>query len=229
MEGGAIMAITDVRIKGGSSQELVYLQGSTERIVVGSGGKVELDILGDVTGDLTGDVIGDVTGDLTGEVIGNKTTLTKVATLNATLLVDNAETAIGYTIPAGYMVRNVFLDITTAEATATTKTISIGTDSSDSGVAAGYFNGASVAAASTLVANEAAVTAGATETYVSALGGSLLGDGIVGANSDGDFGLWQKKLDTASAGKAMTATFGDAGGANELVADVYVELVKLGA
>lgn len=214
------MAITDNRIKGGSTQELIYLQGSTERVVVGSGGKVELDVEGDITGDVTGDV--------TGEVIGNKTTLVKVATLNAALLTDDSETEIGYTIPTGYIVKNVFLDVTTKEDTASTKTIDIGTDSTDSGDADGYFDGVSVAAATTFIGNEATITTGSSETYVSALGGVLLGSGVVGTDVDGNFGVWQKELDTASAGKAMTATFGDGDGANELVADVYVELLKLG-
>ena len=143
----------------------------------------------------------------------------------ASLLTDNSETGTGYTIPSNSLVLDVIAVVNTAETTATTTTIDIGTDSTDSGDADGYFNDLSVAATGTHSAASAAVTTGANETYISTLGGALLGSGVVGTDADGDFGLWQTTPDSASAGKEITATFGDSGGANELDMDLYISFV----
>ena len=137
-------------------------------------------------------------------------------------LSDNTETSTGLVIPTGAIVLDVVAVVNTAESTATTTTIDIGTDSTDSGDADGYFDGLAVGAVGVHSSVSATVTTGANETYVSALGGALLGSGVVGTNADGDFGLWQSDIDTASAGKEITVTFGDAGGANELDLDIYV-------
>lgn len=170
-----------------------------------------------------------IAGTLTGNVTGQVTRILAKTNVTATDLTDNTETDTGITIPANAIVNNVYVRVNSAESTATTKTITVGTDSTDSGDADGYLASTSVAATGLHVCNEATITTGSSETYVSALGGALLGSGVVGTDTNGDFGIWQKEQDSASAGKNVTITFGDADGANELDLDIFVDYLILEA
>jgi hypothetical protein len=69
----------------------------------------------------------------------------KVKTIAITAAANTDENSTGWSLPAKAIVHNVFLDVTTAEATATTKTIDVGTLSTDSGDANGYFAAVSTA------------------------------------------------------------------------------------
>lgn len=59
--------------------------------------------------------------------------------------VSTTETSTGFTLPAGAVVTDVYINVITAEATGTTKTLDVGTLSSASGDADGFLDGISVA------------------------------------------------------------------------------------
>lgn len=109
----------------------------------------------------------------------------------------NKERDTGFDLQAGWVVLDAWINVT---ATHAAKTVSVGTDSNQSGDADGLIAGASLATAG-FVYPDATVTAGATETYYSAnTRGALLADYIVGTNVDQDYGLFHKKpylVDTA--------------------------------
>src|SRR6056297_1861115 len=68
----------------------------------------------------------------------------KIGKIAITAPEDNSEQSTGFVLPDKAIVHDVFLDVTTAEVTGTTKTINVGTDSTDSGDADGYLAGVSV-------------------------------------------------------------------------------------
>ena len=106
---------------------------------------------------------------------------------------------------------DVFLDVTTLEATGATKTIDIGTLSTDSGDADGFLDGASVAAAGIIRGSltNAAVTRGV-----------LLTDDEDGA------GAWVPMPCVAPGSLSVTYTFG-ANDFAELVATINIVLIRL--
>lgn len=140
----------------------------------------------------------------------------KIKILPVTVVAAATEQDTGWDLPATAMVMDVFLDITTAEATGATKTIDIGTDGSGSNDPDGFADAISVAATG-LVRPQATVTTGSNETYYSAnTRGVLLSDFLVGTDVDGDFGVYREKPDGTSGGESITYTLGS---------NDYVELV----
>lgn len=125
-------------------------------------------------------------------------------------LTDNSEVDLGANIDAGIVVRDVYAYVNTAETTATTKTIDVGLLSSESGGDAnGFLAGLSVASAGVVL-----------PTLDS--GGQTLG-ALLYIDESGAGGLEQENFSTDSVtAKSLSATFGDAGGANELDVDVYL-------
>lgn len=87
------------------------------------------------------------------------------------------------------LVHDLWLDVTTAEATGTTKTLDIGLLSSENnGDADGFVSGLSMAATG-LIRPGVTETAGGTETFISAVTyGALLADFELGSNTAGDHG-----------------------------------------
>jgi hypothetical protein len=118
-----------------------------------------------------------------------------------------------FDIPDKSIVIDVILDVTTAEATASTKTVDIGLLSSESGgVADGFADGISTANIG-LIRPEVTVTTGGSETYFSATTrGSFLQNFFAGANADGDSGVAHNKphLSTAVTAKSVSWTAGEA-------------------
>lgn len=137
-----------------------------------------------------------------------------------------AENATGWRLPAKAVVLDVFIDVTKPEATGSTKTINVGTDSADGGDADGYLVGASVAAAG-IVRGKAVVTAGSSESYfASTTKGALLAKLVAGTNSAGDVGTYYEFPDATMGGKKITWTAGSADFA-ELVGAIYVVYIEI--
>ena len=125
---------------------------------------------------------------------------------------DNDEVGTGWPLPDNAIVTNVFLNVKTVEATASTKTVNIGTDSTDGGDADGYLAGASVA----------------TKGLVK---GTLLNSGqTLGALlrvDEGGTGELVPEPDVTMGGVEITATAGDAEGFTEAVFDVLIEYIEV--
>lgn len=137
--------------------------------------------------------------------------ISKVQKIRITAPADGNETSTSVTLPAKAVVKNVFLNVVTAEATGTTKTINVGTDSTDSGDADGYLAGVSVAS-------------------IGLVKGTLLNSGqTLGAlltTDEGGTGELVPEIDIASGGKEITFTAGSAN-FDELVADIYIEYIEV--
>jgi hypothetical protein len=136
-----------------------------------------------------------------------------------------AETQV-WTLPTNIAVVDVIVNVTTAEATGTTKTIDIGTDGSGSNDPDGFAASLSVAALG-WKRPEAAVTVGGTETYYSAnTRGALLTRGFkVGGNAATNTGIYSEKLDFTSGGEKLTWTAGSA--QTEFAGELYVFYIVL--
>lgn len=137
--------------------------------------------------------------------------LRKVAKIAITAPEDGTEQSTGFTLPDKCVVHAVYLDVTTAEATGTTKTITVGTDSTDSGDADGFLAGVSVAATGLVKG-----------TLASA--GQTLGALLV-ADEDGA-GALVPEADISSGGKEVTFTAASADFA-ELVANIFIEYTEI--
>lgn len=123
---------------------------------------------------------------------------------------NNAEINFGGDIGAGEIIVDCYLDVVTAEATATTKTLDVGLLSSESGGDAdGFLDAVSVAATGivypTLI--NATPTRGALLRVVSGEAGEHAGEAHAS--------------DSVTA-KSVTATFNDAAGATELAVNIYI-------
>ena len=100
-----------------------------------------------------------------------------------------AEQDTSFDLPSGAVVRDVLVDVTTAEATGATKTLDVGLLSSESGGDAdGLLDGVSVAATG-LVRGVATLTVGSNETYfASSTRGALLATLVAGTDVATDVG-----------------------------------------
>lgn len=123
---------------------------------------------------------------------------------------DNSEVDLNVDVPSDALVEYAYINVTTAETTATTKTLDVGLLSSESGGDAdGFLDGVSVASAVPAIPTLAS-------------GGQTLG-ALLRADESGAGVLVPEPHSTESVtAKSVSATFGDAGGANELVADIYL-------
>ncbi len=124
---------------------------------------------------------------------------------------DNSEIATGWSLPADAVVKNVFIRVNTAEVTATTKTIIVGTDSTDGGDADGYLAGVSVAATGLVK-------------------GTLLHTGrTVGAllQTTGSATAAVPEANYTMGGKEITVSAGDAGGFDEADFDIFIEYIEI--
>jgi len=134
----------------------------------------------------------------------------KVVRIALSAASDTNENDTGWDLPSNAVVLDVYLRITTAEATASTKTIDIGTDGSGSNDPDGFADALSTATLG-LVRPGVTVTAGGTETYYSAnTRGVLLSTFLAGADSAADTGHYTELPDTTSGGESVTWTAGEA-------------------
>jgi len=134
----------------------------------------------------------------------------------------NAEQDTTFDLPAKAIVMDVFVEVTTAEVTGSTKTITVGTKAGESGgVAAGFLNGVSVAATG-MKKGAVTVTSGvwASNTY-----GSNLSDFTAGTNSD-DRGLFTRKQYLTDSVTAKSIVWTPASAFTEFRGNIYIVLVE---
>lgn len=149
----------------------------------------------------------------------------KTAVFRVTYATGTTETDTTFDLPSNGLVREVLVNVLTAEATGTTKTLDVGLLSSESGGDAdGFLDGVSVAATG-LVAAANTITTGANNTYfASSTLGVLLMDKVAGEDTAaGGDGVAARKphLTSSVTAKSISITPGSNNFA-ELVADVYV-------
>lgn len=137
---------------------------------------------------------------------------------------DGTEQDSSWNLPATAIVHDVFVNVTTAESTGTTKTLDVGLLSSESGGDAdGFLDGVNVSATG-IKRGVATVTAGGTESYFSSTTrGALFRSFLAGANTATDVGTNYEKphLSSAVTAKSISYTAGSTDFA-ELVADIYI-------
>lgn len=139
-------------------------------------------------------------------------------------LASSSEKDGGWDLPADAVVLDVFVNVKTAEATGTTKTLDVGLLSSESGGDAdGFLDGVTVATTG-IKRGVATVTVGGTETYfASTTRGALFGTFLAGANVAGDVGTLYERPHIAGSVTAKSVSY--TAGSNdfaELVADIHV-------
>lgn len=141
----------------------------------------------------------------------------------------DAEIDTGWDLPAKAIVLNVWVDVTTAEATAIDKTMDVGLLSSETGGDAdGFLDGVSTAATG-IKTGSMTFTDGSSQNYVSAsTWGVLLYEGLLGADGAGTAGTVYPSPHIAGSvtAKSVSYTLGDA--ATELVANIYIHYALLG-
>lgn len=133
----------------------------------------------------------------------------------------------GFDFKQGDVIRRVYIDVQTLEATSGTKTIDVGLLSSESGGDAdGLLDGVSTAAAG-LVAASATATDGTNQNFWAAAPtlGALLRSGRLGSDLAGDAGaIIPVDYVVGATAKSLTYTLGAAH--TELVAKGYVEFFR---
>lgn len=134
----------------------------------------------------------------------------KIQKISITAPSDGTEQGTGVVLPDKAVVYDVFLDVAVAEVTGTTKTIDVGTDSSDSGDADGFLSGISV---STTGLKKGTVSNGAVT-----LGALLL------TNLDGASDV--KEPDISSGGKEITFTAASSN-FDELEANIFIVYAEI--
>ncbi len=129
-------------------------------------------------------------------------------------------------LPAKAFVIDVFIDVTTAEATGATKTIDIGTNGSGSNDPDGFADAIDVSSTGLKVAR-GTVTAGSSTKYFSAnTRGELLSDYQAGTDADTDEGLYREKIDVTSGAESVTFTAGSADWV-EFRGSIYILYIEL--
>lgn len=136
----------------------------------------------------------------------------------------SAEKDTGWDLPAKALVVDVFVNVTTLEATATTKTIDVGLLSSESGGDAdGFLNDVSTATPAAIKRGAVTVTSG---VWASMTFGVLLADFTAGTNAD-DRGLYNRKWYASDAVTAKSVSYTLGSTHTELVADIYVIYIEV--
>lgn len=125
------------------------------------------------------------------------------------VVASTSEQDTGYDIPDDAIVYDVFIKVDTAEATGGTKTIDVGTLSSDSGDADGFLDGVSTAGTG-VVRGVPTFTAGSSETYfASSTKGALLAPTkVAGSDTATDVGTYLELPCTDPGSQSVTYTLG---------------------
>jgi hypothetical protein len=139
--------------------------------------------------------------------------LQKVKVIALTAAGDTNENDTAWDLPDKAIINDVLLDVTTAETTATTKTINVGLLASESGGDADGFAVGISTAATGLVRPQATITAGGSETYFSAsTRGALLATFVAGSDAATDVGTNYEfpHLSDSVTAKSVSWTAGEA-------------------
>ena len=126
---------------------------------------------------------------------------------------DDSEVDTNVELPDSSIVKRVFLNVNTAESTASTKTIDVGTDNDSDG----FLVGASVASTG--------LVAGAVDLTDVDSAGTTIGELLLETNTTNDTAV--NILDTTSGGDSITVTADDAGGFDEADFDIIIEYIEV--
>jgi hypothetical protein len=132
----------------------------------------------------------------------------------------DSEQDTGYDLPPKAILRNVYLDVTTVEATGGTKTIDIGLLASETGGDANGF----LAAVS--CSGTAGLRQGTVSTGTATLGALLKEDVQGSAGSTGNTEVPEPFLTDEVAAESLSYTFGSTGWV-EFVGDLYLEFIQI--
>lgn len=134
-----------------------------------------------------------------------------------------------FNLPSNGFVRDVYLNVVTAEATGGTKTVDIGLLASETGGDADGFADALSVAATGIIRPGVTTTTGLNETYYSAnTRGVMLSDFLVGTDAASDFGIYTEHphIIGSVTAKSVSWTPGSTDFA-ELVADLVIEYEEI--
>ena len=202
----------------------IYIEQGGERQVIGSGASMdvesggELDIESGASFKLAAVAVTATAAELNEADLSVVGIVRKAKRINITTPPDGSEVDSTWDLPALAIVRDVFLDVTTAEATGGTKTLDIGTDGAGSNDPDGFADALSVASLG-IIRPGVAIDGGG-NFYDTNTRGALLSSFVQGTNAD-DRGLYNEFPDVTSGGESITWTAGSADFA-ELVADLYI-------
>jgi hypothetical protein len=149
----------------------------------------------------------------------------KVAKLPITAL-STGEKDTGYDLPTKGVVQDVYLDVTTAEATGSTKTVDIGLLSSESGGDADGFMDGGVDSSIAVVRPSITVTDGSNQNFIAAAPtlGALLRTGSLGTDAAGEAAALIKTPHVLNGtAKSVTYTLGSTH--TELVAVIWIVFI----
>ena len=135
----------------------------------------------------------------------------KIKVIDITTTPTGSEESTGWSLPAKAIVKKVWVDVTTAEATGGTKTLDVGTDGSGSNDADGFIDGVSVA------------TTGVKKGTLDSAGQTL---GVLLSVDEGGAGELVPEEDITSGGETVTYTAGSADWA-EFTGKIYIQYVEL--
>ena len=151
----------------------------------------------------------------------------KLKLLPLTVVAAATEQDTGWDLPAKSLVLDVWLDITTEETTGGTKTVDIGTLSTDSGDADGFADAISVAAAGRINSEAVISGTGANAFWNTNTRGALLSIFQQGAAGDADNGGIYARIPCVDPGSlSVTYTLGSDDFA-ELVANICILYVEI--
>jgi len=135
---------------------------------------------------------------------------------------DNTEQDSGWDLPAKCIVLDVFIDVTTADAS---QTIDIGTSGTASNDADGFVDAGSVNATGQ-IRGAATVTSGTNEVYfASTTRGVLLSTIMAGSDASTDVGTYYEFYDVSSGGESVTYTGSDS--TNTARGNIYILYIEL--
>ena len=126
---------------------------------------------------------------------------------------DDSEVDTNVELPDSSIVKRVFLNVNTAESTASTKTIDVGTDNDSDG----FLVGASVASTG--------LVAGAVDLTDVDSSDTTIGELLLETNTTNDTAV--NILDTTSGGESITVTAGDGDGFDEADFDIIIEYIEV--
>jgi hypothetical protein len=142
----------------------------------------------------------------------------------------DGENDTAWDLPAKAVVLDVLVEVTTAEATAATKTIDIGLLSSETGGDAdGFVDGISTAATGVFRGTRTVTTGSNTKFFAaSPTRGAYLADHQAGTDVDQDEGVYSEKPHVAGSITAKSVTFTLGAEATELAGNIYIVYILLG-
>lgn len=144
-------------------------------------------------------------------VLDNSTRVTRLKKIDITADFNNTEQLTGWKLPSKAIVTNVWVDVTTADAT---ETLDVGTNSADSGDADGFLDGVSVNATGI---QSASLVAGAVTR------GALLKETVTGSGA----ATHSSPIPNATMGGKEISYTGSHATANTMRGSIYIEYVVL--